>query len=245
MSGMSGWKSLSVFISGTILTVWAGRSLSRVLATCSGAAWKLNVRQSKARLLPMLAMVGVFFAMVVASAVFSRLRNLGGVAVGLISWSAVLACFSLAMFAAMLTLPRGTTDPGAVLPGALTFGLGFTVLQWFMQFYLPNRIARTTDTLGDLAITVATLGNFFFIGRLMSGSFVLNAVLYERFGSVSELIFGLPLVRRIPRRFPKLATFFALDCAPAPAAPPEGVSPDEDDTTDDTTDEPEPPLFPI
>ncbi len=156
-------------------------------------------------------MVGVFFASIVASSMFARLREAGGFAAGLVAWSAVLGCFALAMFLTMLTLPRGTTDPGAVLPGALVFGVGYTLLQWFMQFYLPNKIARTSDTLGNLATTVATLGNFFFIGRLMSMAFVFNAVLYERFGSVSEVLFGLPLVRRAPRRFPKLAEYFALD----------------------------------
>jgi hypothetical protein len=90
-------------------------------------------------------------------------------------------------------------------------GLFFASLQWFMQSYLPNRVARTSDTLGDLATVVAALGNFFFIGRLMSSSFVLTAVIYERYGSISEVIFGLPLLRRIPQKSPKVRTYFALD----------------------------------
>jgi hypothetical protein len=36
-------------------------------------------------------------------------------------------------------------------------------------------------------------------------------VIYERYGSISEVIFGLPLLRRIPQKSPKVRTYFALD----------------------------------
>ena len=36
----------------------------------------------------------------------------------------------------------------------------------------------------------------------MTASFVVTAVTYERFGSLSEAIFALPFVRRLPRRYP-------------------------------------------
>ena len=45
----------------------------------------------------------------------------------------------------------------------------------------------------------------------MTASFVVTAVTYERFGSLSEAIFALPFVRRLPRRYPWLAEFFSLD----------------------------------
>ena len=83
-------------------------------------------------------------------------------------------------------------------------------------------MARTVDTYGDLAVTLAILGNLFILGRIMTASFVVTAVTYESFGSLSELIFALPLVRRLPRRYPWLAEFFSLDvegAEPPPAAP--------------------------
>ena len=45
----------------------------------------------------------------------------------------------------------------------------------------------------------------------MTASFVVTAVTYERFGSLSEVIFALPFVRRLPRRYPWLAEFFSLE----------------------------------
>ena len=90
------------------------------------------------------------------------------------------------------------------------FGLSLTALQWFMHFYLPNKIENASEVMGSLGVTFATLGYLFFIGRIMAGTLVLNAVLFEQLGSISELVFELPLIRRIPARFPKVAAFFDL-----------------------------------
>jgi hypothetical protein len=65
--------------------------------------------------------------------------------------------------------------------------------------------------MGSLGFTVATLGYMFVIGRLMAASLMLNAVVWERLGSVSGLVFSLPVLRRLPARSPRLASFFDLD----------------------------------
>jgi hypothetical protein len=211
MEGTTWWHSLWLFISFTFVSAWAGKSLARVLATSSGVSWGLTMTQSKQKVAAMAAMVGVMFASVFASSIFNSIRSGTGVYVHVFVWASVLATFAVVWFAAMLTLPRGTTDPGALIPGALLFGVGYTVLQWFMQFYLPRKIERTTDTFGQVATTIATLGNFFFVGRLMSASFVFTAVLYEQHGSLSHYLFELPGVRKLPAKFPKLRAYFALE----------------------------------
>jgi len=58
---------------------------------------------------------------------------------------------------------------------------------------------------------VVTLGWFFILGRLLVLSMTINAVVYERIGSVSIFIFGLPLVRALPRRWPWVAHLIGLD----------------------------------
>ncbi len=214
LRGASAWKAFTTMVTGIVLTLWAGRTLARVLATTSSGAWQLE-RRAKVKPVQMLALIGVMFSTVIANGMYTRLRDLTGIAAGTVVTLMVLATITLAWFVVSLTLPRGTTDPGAVLPGALLFGVAYTALQWFMQFYLPNKIARTSDTFGQLAVTIATLGNFFFVGRIMSSSFVVSAVVFERYGSVSHVIFGLPLVRTLPRKFPKLRAYFALDEGPA------------------------------
>jgi uncharacterized BrkB/YihY/UPF0761 family membrane protein len=210
LQGASAWKSFTTMVTGIVLTLWAGRTLARVLATTSSAAWQLD-RRAKVSPIQMLALIGVMFSTVVANGLYTRLRDETGIAAGFVVTMMVLATVTVAWFLVSLTLPRSTPDPGAVIPGALVFGVCYSALQWFMQFYLPNKIARTSDTFGQLAVTVATLGNFFFVGRIMSGSFVVSAVVFERYGSISHVVFGLPVVRILPRKFPKLRAYFALD----------------------------------
>jgi hypothetical protein len=46
----------------------------------------------------------------------------------------------------------------------------------------------------------------------------LNAVMYERIGSITGFVFGLPVLRILPKRSPKFARFFGLadDVPPTP-----------------------------
>lgn len=221
--GVSRTQALGIFLSGLFLTAWSGRSLARVLAASSGSSWGLTLTQAKQRMKSMAALILVVFGSVGANAIFSAVRDHTGVALSFMVVLTVAATFAVAWFVVLLTLPRNTTDPGALIPGALLFGVCYSLLNWFMQYYLPARVARTSDTLGQMATTVAVLGNFFFIGRLMSASFVLSAVLFERYGSVSHVVFGLPLIRKIPERSSWVRTYFALDHVPSPDAPLESI----------------------
>jgi uncharacterized BrkB/YihY/UPF0761 family membrane protein len=158
-------------------------------------------------------LTGVLFAEIASANIFRGLRDVGGVPAQFTAWLIAIVANSFTFFLLMFVLPRKVRDPGALLPGAALFGVAYTTLQWFMQLYLPTKVARTSDTFGDLALTVATLGNFFFIGRIMVSSFVVTAVVYERWGSLSQLLFELPGLRRVARRSPKLRRYFNLDVA--------------------------------
>lgn len=212
---ISWWAAVWTFLSSFVLTLWAGRSLARVLATGSISAWQMPPREAKLRVKAILALSVLLFGLILAGDIFQRLRDAGGIALSMVSWVAVCAVITAGWFVVALSLPRSTRDPGSVLPGVALVGVGFTVLQWFMQFYLPRKIEGSSDRLGDLASTVAALSYFFFIGRLMSASFVVSAVVFERWGSVSTLVFGLPGLRRIRDRSPAVRRFFGLD-EPAP-----------------------------
>jgi uncharacterized BrkB/YihY/UPF0761 family membrane protein len=87
-------------------------------------------------------------------------------------------------------LPRRTDDVVQLMPGAIVFAVGYTALSAFLRIYVPNSIARRDDFLGGTATVVVLLGSFFFVGRLVSSTFVITAVLSERYGS---------LLRRGPR----------------------------------------------
>jgi uncharacterized BrkB/YihY/UPF0761 family membrane protein len=202
---------LAVFLGGLFLAVWAGRSLAKVLAACAAQAWRLSGRESRVTLGMAGAVTALALLMLVVAAGLNRLRAHLGLAAGTASWLATAAVLAAAWFAISLTLPRRTVDPGALLPGAVLVGAVMTALQWFMQFYLPGRISRASELVGSLGLAVAALGYAFLVGRVMAASFIVDAVVWERLGSISGVVFALPGLRRLPARFPRVARFFELE----------------------------------
>jgi len=210
LDNLSWWNYLWLFLSGTVLMLWAGRSLAKVLSASSGSAWSKTARESKLKVTSIITLGLVLFLGVAASSAFGQIRDSSGPVIATAGALGIVLSISVVWFVVLLTLPRNTTDPGALIPGAVFMGVSYSALQWFMQFYLPLQIERGSDTMGNLAITVATLGNFFFIGRIMSASFVLGAFVYTAHGSLSQQIFKLPGLRSIPRRIPRVGDYFDL-----------------------------------
>jgi hypothetical protein len=223
VEGVSTLRALSFFVSGVVLMLWAGRSLGRVLAATSVAAWRMPPQAAKVPIVSALALSGVIFVMAVVATVVGTIRDRGGIPAWTLSWGALVAAAGVAWFFVTLSLPRGVKDPGALLPGAIAMGIVQATVQSILDGYAEARIARTTDTYGDMAATIAILGNLFILGRIMTASFAVSSVTYERFGSLSRLLFALPLVRRLPARYPQLKTFFSLDVDPDDAVPDEPV----------------------
>jgi uncharacterized BrkB/YihY/UPF0761 family membrane protein len=188
----------------------AGRSLTRALVLSSALSWNLGGRQK----LPMRVVgvvVGSIVGVALTAAIMNRVRDAAGIAVASVSFIAV-ACFYVVLWSMLyLTLPRGTKDPGAALPGASIVALALTGLQAVTQLYLPHQIQSASSIYGTVGVALAILGWFFILGRLMAFSFAVNAVLYEQVGSFSSFVFGLPGLRIIPRRLPAIARFFDLD----------------------------------
>ena len=205
---------LAIVLAGLPVSIWAGRNLAKVLAVCSGAAWQLGARDRRPTVRATGAVTALAFVILTVAALSNRVRSEFGIAVQTTSWVAAVALFALAWYAVLWALPRATRDPAALLPGAAMVGVVFGVLQWFMQFYLPSRLGRAQAVAGGTGVAVATLGGMFLIGRAMASSFILNAVVYERMGSIAGLVFGMPGLRRIPARFPVVARWFDLDDAP-------------------------------
>jgi hypothetical protein len=206
-SRSAGW---GLFLTGLVLMVWAGRSLTKVLASCAAGAWALGGYAARTTLRMAAAVTTLVLLLYTVAAVMSRIQASQGIAVVTTSWVVAGLGFGVGWFAVSWTLPRATRDPGALLPGAAVVGLAFASLQWFMQFYLPGRIERASEFAGNLGWTIATLGYMFLIGRTMASSLILNATVWERLGSISTLVFSLPVLRRIPVRFPSVARFFDL-----------------------------------
>lgn len=220
---------LALVASGLVLSLWAGRSLTRGLAACSAGAWGITGREGRATLRMAGTVTGLVALLLATAGFINRVREQFPLPLATTSWIAMLAVVSLAWFAVTWSLPRRTSDPGALLPGAVLTGVTLTALQWVMQYYLPGRIERASDLTGSMGLTVAALGYLFIVGRIMAASLILNAVVWERLGSITGVVFGLPLLRQLPARSPALARFFDLE-PPADESPP-AAPPSEDGPT--------------
>jgi len=206
-------------IVGLFGMAWAGRSLSKVLITASCLAWQIPLT-AKASVRVIGSIIGLIAAIVLVGSAVNRIGDRYGPGAAGLSFLAVAALYGIAWMALSTFLPKATRDPGALLPGAVVVGVILAVMQAISQLYLPGKLDRASELYGALATTIVTLGWFFFLGRAMVLGLTLDAVMYERFGSISRFVFALPLVRVLPRRSRWIRTFFDLP-AHAPPPPPD------------------------
>jgi len=188
----------------------AGRSLSKVMVTASCLAWRLPV-QAKASMRVVGAIIGLVTGIALVAVVINRIRGDLGLAAAGFSFLATVVVYGLAWLALSMMLPRTTSDPGAVLPGAVLVGLTIAAMQAVSQLYLPNRLGRASELYGAVGTTIVTLGWFFILGRAIVLAMTLNAVIHERFGTISQAVFALPVLRILPRRSGRIRRFFDLD----------------------------------
>jgi uncharacterized BrkB/YihY/UPF0761 family membrane protein len=205
--GSSRWVAT---ILGLVGMAWAGRSLGKVLVSAGCLAWGLPVRtQTSIRIVG--GVVGIVTGIGLVAVIVNRIRADLGLAAAGFSFVAVIAIYGLAWVVLSMLLPRSTTDPGALLPGAGLFGLTLATMHAISQLYLPDQFARASALYGAIGVTIVTLGWFFFLGRAMVLAMVVNAVVQERLGTVSQVLFSMPVLRALPRRSPWVRRFFDLD----------------------------------
>ncbi len=197
-------------VAGLVGIVWTGRSLSKVMVSASCLAWRLPIT-TKATVRLIGAIVALVVGIALVCTITNRVRRDLGLGAASLSFVAVFALYGLAWMAMSMLLPRATKDPGALLPGAVLVGALLATMQAIAQLYLPDKLDRTSALYGAIGTTIVTLGWFFLVGRGMVLGMSLDAVIYERFGSISQFVFGLPLLRVLPRRSAWIRDFFDLE----------------------------------
>jgi len=206
-SGKARW--VAVFL-GLIGIATTGRSLSKVLVTTSCLTWRLPIT-SKASMRVIGGIIGVIAGIGVVSAIVNRIRDHLGIGVAGLSFIGAIAIYAVAWIGVSLMLPRETPDPGALLPGAALVAVTLAGMQAVSQLYLPTKMTNASELYGAIGTTIVTLGWFFILGRAIVFSMVTNAVIYERFGSISQLVLSLPVVRILPRKSAWIRKFFDVD----------------------------------
>jgi uncharacterized BrkB/YihY/UPF0761 family membrane protein len=162
--------------------------------------------------------VGLLVSLALVIAIVNRIRLSLGLAIAGMSFVVALLIYTAGFLTLTAMLPRPTKDLGALLPGAALMGLTVLGLQAVSQLYLPDKFSRASELYGAIGATVVTLGWFFIVGRVVVLGLVLDAVLFERFGSITQFVFGLPIVRILPRHSAFLRRRFGLDEVPGEAS---------------------------
>jgi len=195
---------------GLVGMVTAGRSLSKVLIGASCLAWRLPV-ESKVSAKVVGAVVGLVVGVGFTSALVSRTRAEFGIAVAGSSFLVAFVVYVPIWFVLTAMLRRATTDPGALLPGAVLMAATIVLMQAVSVLYLPDRFERASALYGAVGTTIVTLGWFFVIGRVIPLALALDAVIHERFGSVARFMFSLPILRQLSRHSKLIRRIFDLE----------------------------------
>ena len=204
--GLAPWIAV---VAGIVSMAWAGRSLSRALVVSSALSWQMGGNQPL-RMRVVGVVVGILAGLSLTWLLINEIRQAAGIAVASISFVGVAGIHLVLWSVLYIALPRATNDPGATLPGAAVISALLTLLQVVSQLYLPQKISGASSIFGTFGAVVAILGWFFIIGRVLAFTFALNAVLFEELGSISRFVFGLPVLRIIPRHSAAFARYFDL-----------------------------------
>lgn len=212
-----GGTSVLLLLLGLLGILVSGRALGVVMIAASCAAWRVPIDgRVPWRIVGSIA--GLVSGMGLMAILLNKIRvELGLPAAGL-SLGGALVVYATAWLVLTWMLPRGTDDPGALLPGSVFMAAVIACLHAVGQWYLPGRFERASQLFGAIGVTVVTLGWFFLIGRAAVISMEINSVVYERIGSLSQVVFGLPVLRSLAHRSSRLRRFFALDEAAGPPA---------------------------
>jgi uncharacterized BrkB/YihY/UPF0761 family membrane protein len=202
-------------VAGLVGMATAGYSLSRALIVSSALSWRLGGRQ-RSTVGIVGSVTGLIASIALLGAIVNSIRAASGLAVASASFAAVFVIYVVLWLIVFQTLPRGTTDPGASLPGALVASSVLTAMQAISTLYLPGAIERSSQLYGAIGVTLATLGWIYILGRVLAFTFSLNAAIFEQVGSVSGVVFAVPGIRAIPRRYPRIARYFDLDDSDTP-----------------------------
>jgi uncharacterized BrkB/YihY/UPF0761 family membrane protein len=173
-SGSSWW----VAIVAAVALVYVTNVLYRAIAIVHALAWQRSAAAAKGE-----RSLGLFVlclgAQLALTAGTGPLRAPTGV-VNIL----VLVAYPLGIGAIWLVLshrlPHGAAAWTDLLPGAALYGVGLLLVHIFNVYILDRLHESRTSTYGTLGAAAAVLLGFYFIGRLIVGTAVLNATLFER-----------------------------------------------------------------
>jgi uncharacterized BrkB/YihY/UPF0761 family membrane protein len=171
----SGWW---VALIAAVALVYVTRILYRAVAIVHALAWQRSAAAAKAD-----RSYGVFVLCLAAQLALTAGKGPLRPPTGLVN-VLVLVGYPLGIGAIWLVMshrfPHGTAGWRDLLPGAVLYGVGLLLIHIFNVYVLHRLHESRSSTYGTLGASAAVLLGLYFIGRLIVGTAVLNATLFER-----------------------------------------------------------------
>ena len=168
------------FVIGIPILLWATRSLLRTLIVIHRLCWT-DVRRAAPRATPKasIRLLGLLLCFIAVSAGANYVRSkLPGP--GVIVTVALILPYGGLWLLVSMRLPRRDAPWAALLPGALVFAIGLEIVSAVVAFFIVPEAESKQGTYGSLGLAAALLLGLFFLSRLVVGSAVVNATLWER-----------------------------------------------------------------
>jgi uncharacterized BrkB/YihY/UPF0761 family membrane protein len=174
--GDAHWYALLV---GIPLLLYATRSLLRALRATHYLIWSSRIPRGavtpRATLEFLLALIGYFFATVLAAFVRER-SGLGGISASIL----IAVVYGLLWLVVSSRLPHADATLRDLVPGAAVYGVGAVILQLVAVYFVVPQAAHRQQTYGTIGAAAALLLGLYFLGRLMVFSAVVNSTLWLR-----------------------------------------------------------------
>jgi uncharacterized BrkB/YihY/UPF0761 family membrane protein len=175
--GSARWYALLI---GVPILFFATRSVLRVLIGAHRLVWtdlRAAAPRPTARATARLLVLVLCFFVVSGLAQAVRESSFG---FGLLLSLLLVVPYAGFWLLVSMRLPHRDASPLALVPGALLFGVGIEVIHVVSAYVIAPWSLSKPGTYGALGLAAALLVGLFLISRLMVGTAVLNATLWER-----------------------------------------------------------------
>lgn len=168
------WTRFIALVGGLVALSLAAKALIKTLQTVHGFIWGASPPKRRS---PALTAIGLIVVVTAGLVVARAIAGLRGDVAGI-----VLVALYIAIPTGVWWLVSARAMPHAedatwrdLLPGAITFGVGFEVLHVITIVWIARLIENKTDTYGVLGIALALLFWAYVLGRVVALSAVVNA----------------------------------------------------------------------
>lgn len=159
--------------------VFASRTVIRTIVDAYCLIWRmprLRMKRTRAGLI----LIGFVMIYGYLATALGRLRSVAP-APGLALTVGAIAVPLLAWLWASAVLPHGDAPAWALIPGTVTFAIGVEAIHLFTVYWVAHEVTAKSETYGVIGISLTVLLWAYIVGRLVTGTAVVNAVLWRRF----------------------------------------------------------------